>query len=461
MAAQKPGQASRFGAAPAHLPADQTAALAAQLAETRGALERERAARVAAEQELLRLERRHKADHELRQRVAELAALNLVAQAVTLWNALPDALTAVSAIMADLFDTASIAIWLLDEHRNALVRLHAITSEGVASGRLEMALAEDPVAQRVIGRGKAKIVPPSGQSAGLMVLPLQARGAVIGIVHIRAARPEHLYTPIDVALAQTIAALLANAIDNARLFEHARAVAVEEERKRLARDLHDSVNQALFHASLTADVLPELWEHDTARGRRALSDLQRMTYSALAEMRALLNELRPAALASAPLHSLLHSLASAAGAKAGIAVDARLESVPLLPSDVQVAIYRIAQEALHNVVKHARASRVAIALAAAPALEGALADAWSGAITLLIADDGRGCDLDQIAAGRLGLASLRERAADIGATLMIDSRPGAGMRIDLTWKGNATTNQTESDSAEPTVQTSNGSLEAV
>jgi signal transduction histidine kinase len=161
-----------------------------------------------------------------------------------------------------------------------------------------------------------------------------------------------------------------------------------------------------------------------------------MTGSALAEMRTLLIELRPAALTGTPLTDLLAPLATAAGAKAGIAVEATLEVLPLLAPDVQVALYRIAQEALHNVVKHARASQIAVELRAVPPADERAQD-WRGTIALRVADDGCGFDPARVVPGHLGLMSIQERAATIGATLQIASATGAGTQISITWHGAA------------------------
>jgi signal transduction histidine kinase len=212
------------------------------------------------------------------------------------------------------------------------------------------------------------------------------------------------------------------------------------ERRRLARELHDSVSQALFAAAATADALPRLWELDPTQGRRALADLGRLTGGAQAEMRTLLVELRPEALTRAPLHDLLRSLLSAAAAKTGASVASRLEPVPVLPSDAQVALYRIAQEALNNVVKHAAAGRVTVRLQAmtGPAAgEGSTPDTpdTPGALLLEVTDDGRGFDPERVPGGGLGLGSMRERAESIGASLRLDSRPGGGTVVAVSWPG--------------------------
>ncbi|MCP4517736.1 MAG: PAS domain S-box protein, partial [Delftia sp.] len=140
--------------------------------------------------------------------------------------------------------------------------------------------------------------------------------------------------------------------------------AVAAERSRLARDLHDAVSQTLFSASLIADVLPQIWERNPDEGQRRLEEIRQLTRGALAEMRALLLELRPTALAEADLGDLLRQLAEATTGRARVPVALEVEgepSGPLAP-DVKVALYRIAQESLNNVAKHAGASQVTVGL---------------------------------------------------------------------------------------------------
>ncbi|HET6315187.1 MAG TPA: sensor histidine kinase, partial [Chloroflexota bacterium] len=199
--------------------------------------------------------------------------------------------------------------------------------------------------------------------------------------------------------------------------------AILEERQRLARELHDAVTQTLFAAALIAEALPSVWQRDQREGERALGDLRRLTWGALAEMRTLLVELRPAALTEAPLSQIVKQLGDATSARADLHVIVEASGQDRLPHDVQIAIYRLTQEALNNVLKHACASRVEVDLRVAPDM-----------VRLSIVDDGRGFDMDGAPSGRLGLAIMHERAAAIGATLHIDSAPGAGTRVALEWR---------------------------
>ena len=168
---------------------------------------------------------------------------------------------------------------------------------------------------------------------------------------------------------------------NSELYTNARELAVLEERQRLARNLHDAVNQSLFSAGLIAEVLPRLWDQDQAEARRSLEDLRRLTRGAMAEMRALLAELRPSTLTDADLGDLLRLLGNAFTGRTNIAVKVRVTGQGELPAGVQVAIYRICQEALSNIAKHANAEKVEIQLTQD-----------ENTVEVGIRDDGRGFD---------------------------------------------------------------------
>jgi signal transduction histidine kinase len=210
---------------------------------------------------------------------------------------------------------------------------------------------------------------------------------------------------------------------NELLGKKAAQEAVAAERTRLARELHDAVTQTLFSATLIADVLPDIWEMDPAEGRRRLSELHILTRGALAEMRALLVELRPNALVEAPLPVLLRQLAEAITGRARIRVELSVDGQRTLPPDVQVALYRIVQEALNNIVKHARATQALVTLR------------LGEAVRLTVVDNGAGFDPSTVTADHLGLKIMRERAEAAGAKLTLYSEPGEGSQITVFWQG--------------------------
>ncbi len=251
--------------------------------------------------------------------------------------------------------------------------------------------------------------------------PLVANDRLIGglsLAHSASGR----YTDSQLELLATIANQAALAIENARLYREAREVAALHERQRLARELHDSVTQQLFSASLIAEVLPRLYQQDPSEGGEYLDDVRRLTRGALAEMRALLMELRPAALNEAALIDLVRQLAEAFTGRTRVAVQLDLNGDPTPPAEVKIGLYRIAQEALNNIAKHARARHVRVQL-----------QGDQCAIELQITDDGRGFDRTQVQSDRFGLAIMRERAQAIGAAITIESERGRGTLIQLLW----------------------------
>jgi signal transduction histidine kinase len=209
-----------------------------------------------------------------------------------------------------------------------------------------------------------------------------------------------------------------------RLEEAAKEAVAAAERERLSRDLHDAVTQTLFSASLIAEVLPQLWEQDVVEARRNLAKLRQLTRGAMAEMRTLLLELRPAALVERPLGDLLRHLAEALTNRTKIPVEVTVDQECAAPPGVRIAQYRIAQEALNNVARHSRASHVALTLRCS-----------ERRIELRIRDDGCGFDRTAIPPGHMGVGIMRERAEGIGAVFEVESEPGKGTCVTVVWSG--------------------------
>ncbi len=199
-----------------------------------------------------------------------------------------------------------------------------------------------------------------------------------------------------------------------------------EERTRLARDLHDAVSQTLFSTSLIAEVLPRVWERNKDEGLKKLEEVCQLTRGALAEMRTLLFELRPVALADADLNDLLRQLAESVTGRARVPVTLRLNGTSEIPSDVKITLYRIAQEALNNIAKHSEASQAQVTLQCQPH--------W---VTLQISDNGQGFDISRAASGSFGLNNMKERTSQIGASLQIESKVNEGTGITVIWHDNA------------------------
>jgi two-component system nitrate/nitrite sensor histidine kinase NarX len=254
-----------------------------------------------------------------------------------------------------------------------------------------------------------------------MWVPLAVRGRIIGGLGVAETRKNY-FTAHHADLALSVANQAAITMINAELYGHAQALAVLEERQRLARDLHDAVNQSLFSAGLIAEVLPRLWERDQEEARRSIEDLRRLMRGAQAEMRTLLAELRPSTLTDSTLGDLLHMLGNALTGRTNIPVAVTVMGEFILPAEVQVAFYRVCQEALYNVAKHAKARQVEINLKQ----EGAV-------IELRIRDDGQGFDPKQTFSGHYGLSMMRERAEAAGALLSVTSQPGHGTELTIHW----------------------------
>jgi PAS domain S-box-containing protein len=228
----------------------------------------------------------------------------------------------------------------------------------------------------------------------------------------------HEYTLDEQRLFQALAERAAVALDNAELYERSQQVASLEERQRLARELHDSVSQALYGIALGARTARTLLDRDPSKATQPVEYVLQLAEAGLAEMRALIFELRPESLESEGLVAAIGKHVAATQARYGIEVGSDMCDEPDAPLDVKEAVYRIAQEALHNVVKHARATHVDVRLSCTPS-----------EIAIEIADNGAGFDPDGAFPGHMGLRSMRERAARAGGALDIASAPGSGTTI--------------------------------
>lgn len=210
---------------------------------------------------------------------------------------------------------------------------------------------------------------------------------------------------------------------HAQLIATAQQEAAEAERSRLARELHDVVTQLLFSINLIAGSLPRLWKSDPATAERTTAELQRLTRGALAEMRTLLRELRPEGITDADLGTLVTHLCEGLAARHDIPVTVNADVAQELPSQVHMALYRIAQEAMNNVAKHANASSLVVDLTGT-----------NGQVRLSVTDDGYGFDPADVRSGALGLEIMRERASEIGADIAIVGGADSGTAVDVRWE---------------------------
>ena len=209
---------------------------------------------------------------------------------------------------------------------------------------------------------------------------------------------------------------------NQRLLAQERKAATDEERRRLAGELHDSVTQTLYSVSLVAAALPRLLDRNVGEARLSARHLRNMTLGALAEMRTLLYELRPGAFETARLATLLQQAADVFTGQTNIPVDVSVQAKFPLTTETKHALYRIAQEALNNIAKHASATHVTIALREE-----------ANHLVLCIQDDGQGFELTKGPEEGLGLTIMRERAAKAGFDLDIVAGEHAGTTVTATW----------------------------
>jgi PAS domain S-box-containing protein len=286
-------------------------------------------------------------------------------------------------------------------------------------------------AGRVAATGEPLIVPDvtrdgdyipmdDDQHGSALVLPLWVRGEIIGVLNMESEEVDYFQAG-DIDVLQPLANQVATALENARLYEQARTLAALEERQKLARELHDSVSQAIYGIALGTRTALKLLEMDASEKEAVVPPLEytmSLAEVALAEMRALIFELRPESLEVEGLLPALERRVEVLRARHQLEVEFAAAGEPAVPLWVKEVLFRIAQEALHNVVKHAGASRVDISLAVS-----------DGAVALEIQDDGRGFDAGAHYPGHLGLLSMRERTEAAGGRFYLDSRPGQGTRL--------------------------------
>jgi signal transduction histidine kinase len=253
-----------------------------------------------------------------------------------------------------------------------------------------------------------------------LAVPLKVGGRLVGVFSTVATEPDRKFASADLHLLDLFAQQAAIAIENARLYEQAQQLAAVEERQRLARNLHDSVTQALYGVTLYSEaVAGQLSQGHTDRALEHLRELQSTAQEALTEMRLLIYELRPPVLEEEGLIAALQARLAAVEERVGVKTEFIVEGESRLPPEIEEGLYRIGQEALNNAMKHARASNIRICLRQA-----------ERAVSLEIADDGIG--FDPTTAGKqggLGLLAMEERAAELGGQLSVRSKPREGTAV--------------------------------
>jgi signal transduction histidine kinase len=266
-------------------------------------------------------------------------------------------------------------------------------------------------------------LPEASEIRSELAVPLEAKEAVIGVLHVQSERP-NAFDESDLVILQSLADQAAMVIENAQLYEQAQQVATLEERQRLARELHDSVTQALYGVTLYAEAAARLLSvGDAELASDHLREVRQTAQEALQEMRLLIFELRPPVLEQEGLVAALETRLEAVEGRSGLETEFILEGDVRLPTDIEEGLYRIAQEALNNALKHAQARCITVHLRQE-----------RQAVMLEVIDDGIGFDPSTAREqGGLGLPGMEERAARLGGRLTVSSRPGEGtsMKVEV------------------------------
>jgi len=373
----------------------------------------------------------------VRERLQHLTSVTIAGQ-----KPLEDTLAALARTVVEATDTIACGIFLLDGERHLTIAGAHGVPEGFI-GTMDLAFREagaklpqmEAIESRTLVVREGTISrflsqPPSdplwepvhnmlrGVSWDTIVsVPLIHEGRIVGVLSGYYPRGYRL-SDAEVAFLKIVADQAAVIAENARLVTDAQAHVALEERQRLARELHDSVSQALFGIGLGARTAREHLDRDPGAARAPLDYVLQLAEAGLAEMRALIFELRPESLEKEGLVGALAKQAAALRARHGITVDDLVDAEPEAPIAVKEALFRIAQEALNNTAKHARASHVELRLESA-----------GETLVAEIRDDGAGFDAGAQFPGHLGLQSMRERAIRLGGSVEIISSAGQGTLV--------------------------------
>lgn len=365
----------------------------------------------------------------LRQRAVQLETNAQVGREITSILDLEELLDRVVNLIAKAFGYYHVAIYLVDPESNKLVfRTGAgeVGRPGLAQfGPLELgpgslngeaaAGNETIVVADVTQDSRYFADDRLEETRSELVVPLRIGERVIGTLDVQSSQVM-AFNEDDARLIQGLGDQVAVSIENARLYEQSRVLAVVEERSRLARELHDSVTQCLYAVTLYSDATVRLLE--LGEQNMAIENVHKIsstTREALGEMRLLIFELRPQVLQEEGLVGALETRLDAVERRVGLQTAIHVHGNARLNLEVEEGLYRIAVEALNNVVKHARAHSVAIWL-----------DLNSKTIAMEVVDDGVGFDLADKSG--MGLRGMAERAGQLGGRFVVDSKPGAGTK---------------------------------
>jgi nitrate/nitrite-specific signal transduction histidine kinase len=367
-------------------------------------------------------------------RTKELATLNAIAAQASQSLDLEEILKNALAEILEAMSMESGQAFRLDADTQTLISIaqHGYSEEFVQSTArlplnacIEGAAAEQgkPIVRR-LAEHPQDVLRDCLEAEGVRLticIPLIAQSRIVGAINL-GSRSLRAITPEESSLLASIGHQIGVAVDNARLYEQAQQLAVMKERNRLARDLHDSVTQALYGVTLYAEAATrQLSSGETDMVADHLSEIRITAQESLREMRLLIFELRLPALRSEGLAAALRARLESVESRAGLDTVFRVEGDSKLAHDVEEGLYRIAQEALNNTLKHAHASSVSIVL-----------HHNDRVVSMCIEDDGVGFDPTEarVQSG-FGLKGMEERVARLGGKLVINSSPGKGTRIEV------------------------------
>jgi signal transduction histidine kinase len=252
-------------------------------------------------------------------------------------------------------------------------------------------------------------------------VPIVSGRAVVGAFYLTDKEGANAFSDADQALIETFAAHAALALENARLHERSRELSTVEERNRLARELHDAVAQKLFGVVLAAESGAALLDRDLAAASAQLRLVRELAREAMEELRSVIVHLRPAALEAQGLAVALAKHVDVLRRAQGREIGLEVSGDATVAADVEGDVFRIAQEALHNALRHSGATRIDVRLACS----------GRGGLELSVRDDGCGFDPAAVRSTRLGQTTLAERARAIGGALTIESSAGSGTNVAL------------------------------
>lgn len=307
-------------------------------------------------------------------------------------------------------------------HNSSLTELLAMSTEGGIIGRVFR--KEVPIAtpNMLAELTDAPANVPSRLFNAYIGVPIKAKGKLFGVFSIL-GQADQQFSADKIAMLTSIGEQIGVAIENAQLYQKSHQLAVSEERRRLARELHDAVTQSLYSLTLFAEAGQRSLNNNKLDDAAAyLDELRTTAQNALREMRLLLYELRPLALESEGLVEAIQMRLSAVEHRVGIETHLIANYTPVLSAPVEQEIYRVVQEALNNVLRHASAQNVTVSI-----------ETTTDQLTVKVEDDGIGFGtIDSVSRGGIGLDSMRTRVANLGGTLQIDSVPGKGVSVVMT-----------------------------